>query len=278
MLSIEFDAPSFPVGTAVRGKLKLARPMDIKKFTVSLQRSIVLLSRGKGKEAGKWLDLWNKTFTSLTVEVTGAGEVIPFAIPVPAAFYYSSDGQAGDLRVSVIHTVKAVAVTGGLFSSNPQTSAVVQLTSRQDIVPISDVHKEQFYRYCCIDAGTMDIAVSVPNIVLSRASGEIPVTVRVSNNTSGHVVQSVWASIWYRMTLETDDWRMYFSDTAGGCNSVPLAADGTATLPVRLSGKSEWQAIRCGNKQPNGSAELSIAIKLADKDEVVYRKFDLSVV
>jgi len=284
MLSIEFDSPSFAVGTVIKGKINVNLPMkgkavDIEKFTVVLQRSTAMLADHHSND--KWTKMWEETKIPVTVEVKGNGsDVVPFEVPLPPNLYYSSDGQTGNIKVTFINTVKVVGVPKATFSGNLETSAVVKLTPRQDPVPVSDTHTHQFYKFCCFGDGNVVLEVEIPNMFLDREKRVIPFKVRSSKNTSGHKIKRVSAALTYCMSYATSSFDIWVLNPASAEVSVEPDPDSESTLPLLLTGKTGWQSLIRDYSQPQPliMTKLDVRFWFEGKEDPVTRSFDVSIV
>jgi len=282
MLSVEFDAPAFAVGTAIKGRIRVNRsmegkPVEIKKFSLALQRSTVLLADHDSN--GKWVRLWEETKTPVKVEVEPNGsDEVPFQIPLPAQLYFSSDGQTGNIKLAFINTVKVVAVTKGAFSSNLEASVVVKLTPYETAVPISEVHTHHFHKFCCFPDGNVVLEVAIPTTVLDREKRIIPFKVRTSKNTSEHKIKSVSAKLTYGMSLATSNYQMWLFNPASAEVSVDADPDSEVTLPLVLTGRTGWQSLQRDSNKPYMGAQLDVSFWFEGKKEPVVRSFDVSVV
>jgi len=281
MISIEFDAPSFAVGKAIKGRIHVNSPiegerLEIEKFLIALQRRTSLHLRRNGQ----WAPLWEQTKTPVTIEVKPNGsDMIPFEIPLATNLYYSSDGQTGNVRATFINTVMVVGVPTGPSSGNLETSAVVELTPREDPVPILDVHKHQFYKFCCFADGNVVLEVEIPNTVIDRERKAILVKVRTSKNTSGHKIKSVSAELKYGISYASSTFGMALYNPASMESSSNIDPDSEVTLPLVLTEKTGWQSLeRDFETAPYILATLHVRFWFQGRDEAVVRSFDLNVI
>jgi hypothetical protein len=262
MVEIKLDAGSFAVGSTITGRV-----IPEGQFKVSLVRfmelSADMIRSGNPKR------LWDKTKTEATVDTEADGT---FKIPLAPDLYFTSLGGTSAMQMVFVHYVKAEGA-----GSDP-ASTQVTLTPNMNPTPIKHIYTKRFFRNCCFADGSAKIEIGIPNIVLDRRAGVVPITVRVTENRSQFAAMSAAAALNYSMLMASG--QVIFEGRVPAGQAEPQTIDqntGLATLQLVIHANKGWQALKPGFNVPKVSAKLVVCINFTGQDSLEEREFDLSV-
>ena len=264
MISIQFDRPSFAVGTTVTGRIVVNRSsgekIGIELFNLTLTH-VTEITDNKGQK------VWQNELLAMVVEVSPpslfAAEA-PFNFTPMEYLQYSSEGEADGIRVRIRSIVTVSAVTRGEVGQAPEASEEIILAPREDEEPVKDVEVVRLPGGCCSSGGRVSIIVSIPSTILRRKDRVIPITVDVGQGGGRRPVKAA-AFLTYHLSHE----KVFVLSEAGRSDEISFERRNSVILPLEIAAQSGWQGLLPFPGTPHVAALLSVLVWFGDADPIV---------